>query len=106
MRLKAITGASAILWGACMFIVGLVHLRFPSYGADFLQMMSSLYPGFHASRGFWDVLIGTIYGFVDGAIFGFVFGSLYRWASPRRIAAVGPVAQATPSGAVPLRRAS
>ena len=106
MRLKAITGASAILWGACMFIVGLIHLGFPSYGTDFLQMMSSLYPGFHASRSFWDVIAGTIYGFVDGAIAGFVFGSLYRWASPSRVPAASPVAQVTPSSAMPIRRAS
>ena len=106
MRLKAIAGASAILWGACMFIVGLVHLRFPSYGADFLQMMSSLFPGSHASRGFWDVIVGTLYGIVDGAILGYVFGWLYRWASPSRVLAASPVTQDTPSGAVPLRRAS
>jgi hypothetical protein len=74
------TSASAILLGACMLIVGLLNLRFASYGGDFLRMMSSLYPGFHDSRTIGQVIIGTIYGVVDGAILGFVFSSLYRWA--------------------------
>jgi hypothetical protein len=106
MRLKAITGASAILWCASMFIIGLVHLWAPSYGTGFLQMMSSLYPGYHATGGFWNVVFGAVYGLVDGAIAGFVFGVLYLWFSPSRVAAANPVSQDQPSGAVPLRRAS
>ena len=78
MKRKAMTSTSAILWGACMLIVGLIHLRFASYGGDFLRMMSSIYPGFHASRTFGDVLVGTCYGLADGAILGCVFSSLYR----------------------------
>ena len=81
MRRKALTGSAAILWGACMLIVGLINLRAPAYGADFLHMMSSLYPGFHDSRTLWDVIVGTLYGLVDGAIAGYVFSTLYRWFS-------------------------
>jgi hypothetical protein len=81
MRRKAMTSASGILLGACMLIVGLFNMRFASYGGDFLRMMSSVYPGFHDSRTIGDVIIGTIYGVVDGAILGYVFSSLYRWAS-------------------------
>jgi hypothetical protein len=81
MRRKAMTTTAAILLGACMLIVGLVNLKFPSYGADFLRMMSSAYPGFHDSRTFGDVIVGTIYGLAGGAIIGYLFSSLYRWAS-------------------------
>ena len=79
MKRKAMAGTLGILWGACMLVVGLINLRFPSYGAEFMRMMSSVYPGFHDSRTLGDVIVGTIYGFVDGAILGFVFSSLYRW---------------------------
>ncbi len=81
MRLRAITAAAAILWGGCMLAVGLINLAAPSYGADFLRLMSSIYPGFHDSRTIGQVLLGTIYGFVDGAIAGYFFGLLYRWTA-------------------------
>jgi hypothetical protein len=105
MRRKAMTGASAILLGACMLIVGLLNMRFASYGGDFLRMMSSVYPGFHDSRTIGQVILGTIYGFVDGGILGYIFSSLYRWAS----GVDDPAARRSPQATVvdPLmRRAS
>ena len=79
MRLspKALTLVSAILWGGSMLLIGIVHLIWSAYGGDFLQMMSSLYPGYTAARTFWSVVIGTIYGFVDGAIAGYLFAIIY-----------------------------
>jgi uncharacterized membrane protein YedE/YeeE len=41
-------------------------------------MMSSVYPGADAARTLGSVVLGAIYGFVDGALFGCVFGWLYR----------------------------
>ncbi|HUB81808.1 MAG TPA: DUF5676 family membrane protein [Bryobacteraceae bacterium] len=80
MRLsaKALAITSAILWGGCLLVVGLINLAAPSYGVDFLRGMSSVYPGFYHTRTFWDVLLGTVYGFVDGAIGGLIFGWLYN----------------------------
>lgn len=40
--------------------------------------MSSVYPWFHASRTFGDVLIATADGLVDGAVAGFLFAWLYN----------------------------
>jgi hypothetical protein len=77
VSLKALTLSSAILWGFLMLFVGLVHMAAPSYGTDFLRMMSSVYPGADTAPTLGRVLLGTIYGFVDGAIFGCVFGLLY-----------------------------
>ena len=102
MRMKAITSASAILWGASMLVVGLINLAVPSYGTDFLRLMSSIYPGFHDSRTIGEVLLGTIYGVIDGAIMGFVFGLLYSWAAGKGGAVAAPAAQEPTS----LRRAS
>jgi hypothetical protein len=75
---KSITMTFAILWGGCMLIVGLINLADPSYGSEFLRMMSSIYPGADTSRTLGRVLLGTLYGVIDGAIGGYLFAILYR----------------------------
>jgi hypothetical protein len=75
--IRAITVSAALLWGGCMLLVGLINLADASYGGAFLRMMSSVYPGADTSRTLSRVLLGTVYGFVDGAIVGYVFGALY-----------------------------
>ncbi len=60
-----------------MLLVGLIHMAAPSYGGDFLRLMSSIYPGADTAPTLARVLLGTCYGFVDGAIAGCVFGLLY-----------------------------
>ena len=78
VSVKGLTIALALLWGGCVLLVGVINLAVPAYGLNFLQLMSSIYPGFHASRGFADVMVGTVYAIVDGAIGGLVFGWLYN----------------------------
>ena len=78
LSMKALAIVSAILWGASVLLVGLINLAAPSYGANFLHGLSSVYPGFHASRTVLDVLIGTGYGIVHGAAAGYLFALLYR----------------------------
>ena len=77
VSLKAITLSSAILWGSSMLFVGLIHMAAPSYGGDFLRIMSSVYPGADTAPTLGRVLLGTAYGFVDGAFAGAIFGWLY-----------------------------
>ena len=72
----SITGlalASGILWGLAMLGMGLANLIWGSYGQQFLQTMSSVYPGHHATRSIAEVLVGTLYGALDGLIGGAVF---------------------------------
>jgi len=80
MRLstKALATAFGVLWGGCLLLVGFVNLAAPSYAADFLRGMGSIYPGFYHARTFWDVLLGTVYGLADGAIAGWILGWLYN----------------------------
>ena len=61
-----------------MLFVGLIHLAVPSYGGDFLRMMSSVYPGADTAPSLGRVLLGAVYGCVDGGIAGLLFGWLYR----------------------------
>ena len=70
---------AAVLWGlGGMFLTGIMNLLAPHYGEHFLLTMSSVYPGYHATRTLRDVLVGTGYGIVDGGIAGFVFGWIYN----------------------------
>lgn len=78
LSVKGLALAIGILWAGCIFLVGVVNLAASSYGAAFLQMASSIYPGFHNSRTFLDVLVGTGYGFVDGGIGGAIIAWLYN----------------------------
>lgn len=80
---KGLTFTCALLWGGCMLVVGLINLADPAYGQEFLRMMSSVYPGADTTRTIGRVILGCIYGFVDGAIAGWLFAMLFRaFASP------------------------
>ena len=84
MRLsaRALAISFGLIWGGCLFLVGLINLAAPSYGADFLHGMGSVYPGFYHVRTFLDVLLGTVYGFIDGVIGGWILGWLYNYFVP------------------------
>ena len=78
LSVKGAALAAGTLWAGCILLVGLVNLASPSYGVAFLQMASSIYPGFHNSRHFLDVMVGTGYGLIDGGVGGAVLGLLYN----------------------------
>ena len=84
LSLKAMAFAMALLCGGCILFFGIVNLAAPSYGMEFLKLASSIYPGFHASGTFADVLVGAGYALIDGAIGGFLLAWLYNLvAKPR-----------------------
>jgi hypothetical protein len=78
LSVRSLAITSALLWGGGVLFVGLVNLAAPSYGTAFLQCLSSVYPGFHDSRTFLNVLVGTGYALFDGAAGGALFGWLYN----------------------------
>ncbi|HUY12868.1 MAG TPA: hypothetical protein VMX16_04450 [Terriglobia bacterium] len=78
LSIKACTISLALLWAGSVLLVGLLNLIFPCYGFTFLQMISSVYPGFHNSRTIASVLIGTGYALVDGGLGGLFFAWLYN----------------------------
>ncbi len=81
--IKGLALASGILWGLAMLGTGLANLIWDGYGQQFLQTMSSVYPGYHATRSIAEVIVGTVYGVVDGLIGGAVFARLYnQFAKP------------------------
>ncbi len=74
---KALAITCAILWGGAVFLVALLHRFWPSYGVDFLNLASSIYPGYHVA-GMRMGLVGTCYGALDGAVCGYAFGWVYN----------------------------
>jgi hypothetical protein len=78
LSVKGLALASAILWGVAMLCMGLANLIWSSYGQQFLQTMASVYIGYHATRSIAEVIVGTLYGFLDGLIGGAVFAWLYN----------------------------
>ena len=78
LNLKAITLTAGIIWALAIFITGIANLIWLGYGDAFLKIIASIYPGFKASGSFGDVIIGTLYAFVDGAACGLIFGWIYN----------------------------
>jgi hypothetical protein len=77
-NIKALAIACAILWGGCVFLVGLANLIWSGYAVNFLQWLASFYPGYHATRSIGEVALVTLYAIADGLIGGAVFGWLYN----------------------------
>jgi hypothetical protein len=78
LSVKGMALASGLLWGASLFITGILNLMFPRYGVAMLDMMRSMYPGYAAMSGFGAVIVGTLYALVDGAIVGALVAWLYN----------------------------
>jgi hypothetical protein len=80
-NLTALSLTVGLFWGGSLLIVALANLIWPDYGQAFLDLAASIYPGYHAGTTIWQVIIGTLYGFVDGAIGGALFGWIYNLLS-------------------------
>ncbi|MGB6974846.1 MAG: hypothetical protein WBD67_09210 [Terracidiphilus sp.] len=68
----------AILWSAALLLMALLNLIWGGYGKDFLDVVGSFYPGYHAGRSVGQVVLVTVYGFADGLIGGAVLCALYN----------------------------
>lgn len=79
LDVKAMAITFGLLWGVgAMFITGMANLIWPGYGAAFLDVMASVYPGYTPGGGFGQVVSATLYGMVDGAIAGAILAWLYN----------------------------
>ena len=78
LSVRGLMVAAGIVWALTFFAVGYANLQWPPYGKAFLDLMSSIYPGYKTAVGLQGVLVGTGYALVDGAITGMIFGWLYN----------------------------
>jgi len=75
LNLKALALSCGILWALCLFLVTLISLG-TGYADALLEVVASVYPGYSVSA--LGLILGLIYGFVDGAIAALIFGSVYN----------------------------
>ena len=78
LSVKGLALTLGILCAACVFLVGLGNLIWPSYGVAFLEIARSLYPGYAHTAGFFGIIVGTLYALLDGAILGALTAWLYN----------------------------
>ncbi len=86
MRINMMAAALTVslVWGLLgMFVTGVGNLLVPGYGQGLLDVMASVYPGYAATPSVGQVMIGTLYGLLDGAIVGAVFAWLYNTLAAR-----------------------
>lgn len=77
LNVKALALAVGILWGGAILLVSIGNMIWPPYGGAFLQAVASVYPGYDPGGGA-AIVIGTLWGLVDGAIAGLILGWLYN----------------------------
>ena len=82
LSLRALGIASGLLWGGGTLVCAIAHAFWPPYGAAFLALLASIYPGYHPDTGLGSILVGTVYALVDGALAGVAFGFLYNCSVP------------------------
>ncbi|MFB3126576.1 MAG: hypothetical protein ACE1Z8_03740 [Candidatus Acidiferrales bacterium] len=79
LDVKALALTGGLIWGIlAMFLSGVANLIWSGYAQGFLNVMASVYPGYNATASFGQVIIGTLYGVVDGAIAGALFAWVYN----------------------------
>jgi len=78
LNTKALSITTGILTAAAILITGIANMFWNGYGGAFLNLMSSIYPGYTASGSFGDLITGALYGLVDGFVFGAIFAYLYN----------------------------
>jgi hypothetical protein len=78
LNTRALAIACAIFWGVMMLIMGVANVVWSGYGEAFLQLMASVYPGYHATHSVGQAIVGALYGAGDGLIGGAIFGWLYN----------------------------
>ena len=78
LSIRSLAVTFGILWGGTVLLLGMANLIWPSYGVAFLQLVESVYPGYHAGQGLGSVIVGTLYAILDGAVGGLVFAWIYN----------------------------
>jgi hypothetical protein len=77
LSVKSLAITAGIVWGGVIFLTGIASIISPGYGTAMLELVASLYPGYHVG-GVGSVFIGTLYAVLDGVIIGAVFAWLYN----------------------------
>ena len=78
LSVKSLTITAALYWSGTVFFVALLNYLSPPYGKAFLDLVSSVYPGYKSVGSLGSVIVGTLYSLVDGAVGGAIFAWMYN----------------------------
>jgi len=78
LSLKAFTLTGAILWGGAVLLCAILNAIWPPYAQEFLQVVSSVYPGYKVTQTIGSIISGTLYAALDGGIGAFIFAWVYN----------------------------
>ncbi len=78
LSVRALAITVGLFWAFSFLFVAIINYLWPPYGKAFLEILSSLYPGYKAVASPDSIIIGTFYAFFDGAIGGAIFAWLYN----------------------------
>ena len=78
LSVKSLTITAALYWSGTVFFVALLNYLSPPYGKAFLDLVSSIYPGYKSTGTLGSVIVGTLYSLVDGAVGGAIFAWMYN----------------------------
>lgn len=79
LSIKGLAISAALVWGVALLILGFANLMFSGYGSSFLEVISSVYPGYQPGTGISSVIVGSLYGVVDAGIGGAIFAWVYNY---------------------------
>ena len=79
ISIKALVNSIAIMCGIIVFLCGIINMIWPTYATEFLQVLESIYPGYHSNGSFTSVILATLYSVVYGMICATLFGWIYNW---------------------------
>jgi hypothetical protein len=88
LNILAFAMAAGLFWTLAVLIISSANLAWPAYGRAFLDLLASMYPGYHPGTGIGSVLIAAIYGLVDGAGSGALIAWFYNLVAQRSAKAV------------------
>ena len=86
LNVPAFALTAGLFWAGTLFFVQTLNALLPPYGGPFLVWIASLYPYYRPEESYAYVLLGMLYGFLDGLIGGAVFA----WVYNRLIGFFGP----------------
>lgn len=78
LSVKALALTAALLWGGAVLVVAIANMVCPPYGGEFLNVVGSIYPGYHPGTGVSSIIVGTLYAMLDGGVGGAIFAWLYN----------------------------
>jgi hypothetical protein len=74
LSVKGLTISIGVLWSFCTLLMGVTAMF--GYGTLFVKDLSTIYLGYDATP--IGILLGLVYGFLDGAVAGFIISCLYN----------------------------